>query len=38
MVWEGKGQKVKGKVEGAGNWVRREMAKPAEEPTEPPGP
>jgi uncharacterized protein YjbJ (UPF0337 family) len=38
MEWEGKGQKVKGKVEGAGNWVRREMAKPAEEPTEPPGP
>jgi uncharacterized protein YjbJ (UPF0337 family) len=38
MEWEGKGQKAKGKVEGAGNWVRREMAKPAEEPTEPTGP
>jgi uncharacterized protein YjbJ (UPF0337 family) len=38
MEWEGKGQKVKGKVEGAANRVRREMAKPAEEPTEPTGP
>ena len=38
MEWEGKGQQVTGKIEGAGNWVRREMIKPAEEPPEPSAP
>jgi uncharacterized protein YjbJ (UPF0337 family) len=38
MEWEGKAQKAKGKVEGAGNGVRRETSRPAEEPTEPTAP
>ncbi len=38
MEWEGKAQKIKGKVEGAGNWVRGETSKPAEEPTKPTAP
>ncbi len=38
MEWEGKAQKVKGKVEGAGNRIREETSKPPEQPTEPPAP
>ncbi len=33
--WEGKAQKVKGKVEGAGNRIREETSTPPEQPMEP---
>jgi len=45
MEWEGKAQKVKGNLEGAGNRVRRQTSKPvevsmkpAEDPTKPTAP